>query len=555
LRPASGAGAARPPAHPTEFPESLLARRLTLVFALLLLPSIAVAQATGDSTRAPVIRGIALNRQTIFDSAEATHWSQRLVNSLHVRTLPQVIRRELLFHVGDRYDSVLVAESARNLRALGVFRDVQIDSVPTDSGVVMQVVTRDGWTTRLGGRLRTTGSQVSIGVAFSEGNFLGTASQVGVSLSSDPVRTTFALEAWQPRFLGSSVGVGGRWENRSDGDVLYAEINRPFYSIHDRRGFRLDGEYRNETVDQYLDGSDVPVDSVRHLLGAVRGSVGWSLRRKARGYLRGGVLAQVMRNDYAPTADTVPIPRTVNAAVGGYLEWSRSRYVARTGFQTFSLTEDIDLSTRLTVGGYAAPTFLGYDTPGVGLFAAFRTGGTFDNGFFLVDGISDGLITAAGVDSGGTILNATVAWNPDSNSLLVLHWSGGVLTDPAPGYEFDLGLTSGPRAFGVHSFTGNQAFFTSAEARQLLWPRLFGVMSLGVAAYVDYGGAWWSTGPMRTGTDVGVGLRLGQSRSSRGFISRLDLSWRFANDAVGAGWVVSLGRGFAFSLNAQRPTY
>lgn len=519
------------------------------------MPSIAVAQATGDSTRAPIIRGIELNRQEIFDSAEANHWAQRLANNLHIRTLPQVIRRVLLFRVGDPFDSVLVAETTRNLRSLGVFRDVQIDSVSTDSGVVMQVVTRDAWTTRLGGRLRTTGNQVSLGLSFSEGNFLGTATQASASFSSDPIRTTFALEAWQPRFLGSSVGVGARWENRSDGTVLYGRVDRPFYSIQDARGYLLTGEYRDETVNQYLDGIDVPVDTLDHILGAVRGSVGWALQRKSRGYLRSGVLAQVVRNDYLSVADSGPVPRTITAAVGGYLEWSRSRFIARTGFQTFSLTEDIDLSTTLTGGVYAAPTFFGYDSAGVGLFAAFRTGASFKNGLFLFNGISDGLITAAGVDSGGTVVSATVAWNPDSSSLLVLHGSGGALTNPAPGYEFDLGLESGPRAFGVHSFTGNRAFFASAEVRRLLWPRLFGVVSLGVAAYVDYGGAWWSDSPRRTGTDVGIGLRMGQTRSSRGIISRVDLSWRFANDAVGAGWVVSLGRGFAFSLYAQRPTY
>ena len=157
------------------------------------------------------------------------------------------------------------------------------------------------------------------------------------------------------------------------------------------------------------------------------------------------------------------------------------------------------------------------------------------------------------MDSGGTVLATTVAWNPDANSQLVWHGSAGWLTDPAPGYEFDLGLTSGPRAFGVHSFTGNRAFFTTAEARRLIWPNVFGVVSLGVAAYVDYGGAWWSGSPERTGTDVGLGLRIAQTRSSQGIVSRVDLSWRFANDAVGSGWVVSLGRGFVFSLNAQRP--
>jgi outer membrane protein assembly factor BamA len=52
-----------------------------------------------------------------------------------------VIRRELLIDAGDPYDSLLVAESERNLRALGIFRDVEIDRVETDSGIVLLVRT------------------------------------------------------------------------------------------------------------------------------------------------------------------------------------------------------------------------------------------------------------------------------------------------------------------------------------------------------------------------------------------------------------------------------
>ena len=78
-----------------------------------------------------------------------------MANRLHVRTRPEVIERELLFKAGRPYDSVLVAESARNLRGMGIFRDVRIDSIPTDTGVVMRVTTRDGWTTKAGLRFST----------------------------------------------------------------------------------------------------------------------------------------------------------------------------------------------------------------------------------------------------------------------------------------------------------------------------------------------------------------------------------------------------------------
>jgi hypothetical protein len=492
-------------------------------------------------------------RQEIFDSVEATNWFARLSNNLHVRTRPAVIEREILFKAGQPYDSVQVAETARNLRSLGIFREVRIDSIRTDSGLVMRVTTRDAWTTRPGFRLRTVGGQVAVGVSFEDDNFLGTATGLGVSYSSDPVRTNFALSFSQPRLIGHAVGLAARWENRSDGTVVYGLVGRPFYSIASPLGFQVSGEYRDETVLQYLDGVDVPVDSLDHLMVAVRTSMAWALRRPARGYTRAGILAQVVRNDYQPAANPAPIPETVTAAVGGYAEWAHSRFLTRTGFQSFSRTEDVNLSTVLTGGVYAAPTAFGYDSAGVGLFAAFQTGASFRNGFVLLNGLSDGLITAAGIDSGGTVISSTVAWNPDAKSLVLLHGEGGWLTDPAPGYEFDLGLNTGPRAFGVHSFTGNRAFFASAEVRRLIVSRAFNVMQFGLAAYGDYGGAWWSGSPERTGKDVGIGLRTGQLRASGAGVTRIDFSYRFANDALESGWVISIGRGFVFTLLAQRP--
>jgi outer membrane translocation and assembly module TamA len=72
-----------------------------------------------------------------------------------------------------------------------------------------------------------------------------------------------------------------------------------------------------------------------------------------------------------------------------------------------------------------------------------------------------------------------------------------------------------------------------------------GQLGLGVAGFVDHGGAWYSGQPRRSGWDAGVGLRLGASR--------FDLARRFANDAQKAGWVVTVGKGFVFSPVGRRP--
>jgi len=132
-----------------------------------------------------------------------------------------------------------------------------------------------------------------------------------------------------------------------------------------------------------------------------------------------------------------------------------------------------------------------------------------------------------------------------------MHVEGGWLENPVPGEEFDLGLGSGPRAFGSHAFTGDRSFFATAEYRYTVFDNLGGMVGLGLAGFVDHGGAWYSGSPRRVGWDAGIGLRFGASRSSDTPALRFDLAHRFANDVESAGWVLTIGKGFAFSVPSR----
>jgi hemolysin activation/secretion protein len=134
----------------------------------------------------------------------------------------------------------------------------------------------------------------------------------------------------------------------------------------------------------------------------------------------------------------------------------------------------------------------------------------------------------------------------------VLHAESGWIENPLPGAEFDLGLGTGPRAFRSHAFTGDRSVFATAEYRVTVTEDFLGLVGLGVAGFVDHGGAWYAGSRRRLGWDAGVGLRLGASRASDTEALRFDLARRFANDAEAAGWVVTVGKGFAFSPLGRR---
>jgi hypothetical protein len=527
--------------------------RHLLPLAALVLPIRLQAQGTTDSSLADpasIIRGVQLQRRDIFDPNEKS-WLARMANGLHIQTQPAVIRRELLFKTGQPYDSALVAESERNLRALGIFRKVQIDSVRTPTGLMLRVLTKDGWSTQADWRFRSTGGEVAFTIGLIETNLLGTASTAAIRYRNDPDRSSVALSFRRPRMFQGTVGVGLQYENRSDGTIGGVAIERPFFSMTSSRAFRIEAEDHKQRVLRFFGGQDIPSDTLARRYTLARASSAWAIHASTAGFLRLGVMGQVQRDDFLSESSTASFPKTVLGSFGPYLIWNRARFVVTSGYAGFAREEDVDLGLTIRAGLQLAPRAFGYDRDGIGPAFSGRIGARLPRGFAYVDAIANGLYTAAGLDSGSVLLSGTVVIQPGARHVALMHLEGGWLADPLPGEEFDLGLGSGPRAFGSHSFTGDRSFFGTAEYRYTIAGDLGGLVGLGIAGFVDHGGAWYSGSPRRTGWDAGVGLRIGASRSSDTPALRFDLARRFSNDVEPAGWVLTVGKGFAFTVPSR----
>src|SRR5688572_17674132 len=261
------------------------------------------AQAFAQGTPAPTIRGIVINRGEVFDSAEVRRfWGFGLVNALHAETRPYVIRRELLFSVGEPFDTARVNESARNLRALSIFRDVQIDSVSGDSGVTVVVRTTDGWTTNVGFGLRTSGTERVLSAFVQEINLLGTRTIATLGYESDPDRSSVLVGFDTPRLIANRVGIGASYARRTDGHSASAGVRLPFFSLSSRRGASLDWALFDNRVLRYERG--VRTDSARRKLALARGEVAFAPVASPRGYVRVGVMGQVKRDDFGEEGGT-----------------------------------------------------------------------------------------------------------------------------------------------------------------------------------------------------------------------------------------------------------
>jgi hypothetical protein len=259
--------------------------------------------------------------------------------------------------------------------------------------------------------------------------------------------------------------------------------------------------------------------------------------------VRLSISGQVKREEYFPKADSLSaIPDTVTGSVGFFADLNRARYKVTTHYIGFDRDVDIDLSTRLLVGMWLAPTALGYDRGGIGPRGFFQTGAIVGKQWMRFSAQANGLFTSAGLDSGQVWAGFTFVSQALRKSATVFHVEAMSRKGTPPGQEIDLGHGIGPRAFDVHAFTGERAVWGSIEHRAFVIDELFNLLGVGFAGFVDYGGAWYPDQPARFGGDIGAGIRFGATRSSGpnvGFSSesrRRFLPMLPARPAGEAGW-------------------
>ena len=493
------------------------------------------------------IRAVEIVRHDVFTGEVAHRFYGRIANALHITTRDGAIRREILLHPGEPYDSALAAEGARNLRRLGVFRLVTVDTIRTDSGLVLRYTTDDGWSTKADFRFGSTGNQVTWTLGAYEDNLLGTAGHLAFEHKKTPDRTTNTFFFQRSRLIAKKVYLGTQYIDKSDGWTVQGLVGVPWLSSHSRVRATLSAFLQDARVLQFRDGFSTAFDSVRRVETVVRGDFGYAPVADPHHYLRLGLVAQVHRDDFAPWAGPQTVGKTVTGEFEGFVEKSRVRFLVLQGFRNFARQEDVDLSATARLGVGYAPNALSDAPTGVGPVVALHGGVPLGpTAFILADLRHNAFYRGAELDSGTTLVATTAGWVVGARHTLLAHAEAGWKERPAPGDEFDLGLGVGPRAYPDHAFTGDRDYFLTGEYRYTVSQDLWGLVGVGIAAFADQGGAWWRGDPHRNGTDVGLGLRLGPSRATSLSVVRIDVAHRFATDRQQAGWVVVVGKGFVF---------
>jgi outer membrane protein assembly factor BamA len=163
----------------------------------------------------------------------------RAIAKMHVRTRPEIIRRELLFAAGDTVDTLRVAESLRRLRKLQFLEDVHVEAqkCPTPLGelLALTVVTRDAWTTRPDIK---PGTSPRIGLT--ERDLLGTGRTVSLSLVSHNRSLGAGISTLDAFGFGTGVATRAQYQRYYEGTVRSLSFARRQASLADRWRAQLD---------------------------------------------------------------------------------------------------------------------------------------------------------------------------------------------------------------------------------------------------------------------------------------------------------------------------
>lgn len=523
-------------------------------------PLCAQADGAGPGGAPARIDTVIVERQDLFTDEQAGgNAFARLSNDLHATTKPFVILRELLFGVGDPADSLVLAESERNLRATGIFRSVRIDTVRVDGRLAARVRTRDAWTLQPRATLNLSSEgDITGSFGLTETNVGGTGNRLQAWYVREADRDGAILSAVLPRVGSTNVEVSGSWATLSDIGSGGWTVAHPFRSFSDRWSVFYGGSIFHGRVLQFRTPSAAARDTMEWRRRAFRNRIFATYAPVAspEEYVRVGVMAEVRREEYmgyppeALDRDSVfaLVPDTIYGLASVFAEYRKSRFERLGRFNGFT-EEDQDLSDLAFVSLNLAPAVWGYRETAVGGRIVLGSGTRM--GPALLKGIVDAnaMFNSAGLDSGRVVATGTVAIRTAERHATFVQASGGAMESPTPGSTFDLGFEILPRLWGPHAFVGTRSVRFTLEHRFFAYDNLWEIVGLGLAGFVDYGGAWYPDEAARMGGNAGVSLFFGSPMSSLAQVNHISMGYRFGGglgESGGSRWSFAAGSGIIF---------
>lgn len=470
----------------------------------------------------------------------------RLTNVLHVTTRERLVRGLLLFSEGDVYDPEALAQTERNLRALGFLKSASVTASPPHDGVVdVVVVTQDSWSTEPALSFGSAGGSGTWEMDVTESNLFGMGRRVTALYDSNDDRTRRMIRLVDPSFLRPYWKADLLYSNNSDGMQRRLEVGRGFVSIDTPWAAEFIADDLEEDEKLYWNSYEFSRFARDH--SRIFLIVGRTLPRNEGPAHRLSFGIDFVQDAFAPAgeAPVVPEDREFRYLLARY-SLLQNAWIKRTFVNRDLHVEDFNLGLDLSATVGISPKGLGVEeTTGLIGLSVARGAELGPDTFAVLRGAWRQRVRT---DRRNAILEAESSlvrsWRTAHPQTSILHARLQRGSDLDADVQFFADGETGLRGYRLHAFEGSQALVANLEHRMFLGRELWHILSPGAALFVDTGTAGSDLSRLRT--DLGVGLRLGITRAPRNLF-RLDVAYAVDPDPRGErGWIVSFSSGQAF---------
>lgn len=487
-----------------------------------------------------VIGHIAVDAGDVFDNTIKGEdgWLYRAANTIHISTRPSNVRAQLLFKTGDPYVQRLVQETERILRANDYLYDATIEAVAWDGHTVDLVVhTRDNWTLNPGLNYSRKGGENKASLQVVEKNLLGTGQQLEFDWGKNVDRDYLTFQYTNPHFFSPWTRFAVTYSDANDGDSKILRLEQPFYALDTRHagGTYLYDSQRNDS--RYVLGHETGQFAHREEFYEAWGglSKGWH-----DGWVTRWTFGATVQRDRFAIVPGEPLGGPLPADhefVYPWLGWElvEDRYQERVNQDQIARTEDVLVGWRAGARvGFAGDSF-GSTQDALMLSAYVQDGRDLrpDESLF-------GTLTASGRVEGGTlrdgVLSAEARYyrRTSGRFKFFASVSGTVTENLDPEQQLLLGGDNGLRGYPLRYQAGTSMALLTLEERYYTDWYPFRLFHVAGAVFYDMGRTWGTdvTGATSAGLlkDVGIGLRLGSSRSAFGNVLHVDLAFPLDGD-------------------------
>lgn len=527
--------------------------------AALLLGSGAAARPTAPALLiGQPIQDIIFESHNVFDQdkPEEARRIFKLANSIHVLTHKKVIKRELLFSVGDLYDPELLRETERNLRRLSFIRKAEVAGVYGSSGPVVIVRTWDAWTLELNASYKRAGGVTDTRLGAADRNLLGygkTASLLYTGTGQDADRSVLYHD---PQFFGKRLAYSVSAGKTATTQHYGTSLGRPFYATIARSSFIGGINYNVDQPGVYRNLA--PAGTVGRRSYDANLTYGYALEASPLRTRRLSLGLLHQRADYSLLADqpTLFVPdadQHTSLVLGA--EYQDNFFIKQRRIQKLSRDEDFNMGLGLSPSIAYAPRLAALGTTGelITPKLELRKGISSELGQFLILR-GDYLSQYVNGGNGGRVatVDAQYFCRYFPRHTVAAHVAFDHGYRLAPQSLLSLGEDNGLRGYRSKQFQGNRRLLFNAEERVFFFEDIWKIIDGGGVVFFDTGYAWMPEQAFRFAdlkSSYGFGLRIGATRSASNDPLRIDIAHALNDNLSPSRWTLSIQAGHSFGPN------